>query len=173
MTLASRIKRIKRTFKINVLLILTLLLAASCSANKPSWQCASIPSSSYTKKKLYLSPQNTFQNLEIVLQKEGEEEKALIHVYGIPLKPEGNGRTQVTLTLDGTSTDYSAYLLEGGQRVLLPSDGEKKLLEALYQKKPVALAVGRYSTSVHYEGFEKSFFEFRNEETSFSLSSFL
>jgi hypothetical protein len=163
-------RMIKRTFK-NALLIASLLLVASCSSSKSSWQCASLPSSPC--KKLYLTPQNTFQNLEIVLHKEGEEERSVINVYGIPLKPESDGRTKVALTLDGTSTYYSAHLLEGGQRVLLPSDANQKLLEALYQKKPFDLAVGRYSTSVHYEGFEEPFSEFQNIQTSFSLSSFL
>lgn len=161
--------KIKRSFK-SVLLILAFLLA-SCSSNKSSWQCASLPSSPC--KKLYLTPQNTFQNLEIVLQKDGEESKAMINVYGIPLKAERDGRTKLVLTLDGTSTCYSAYLLEGGQRIVLPNDAEQKLLEALYQKKPLELAAGRYSTKVCYEGFEEPFSEFQNEKPSFTLSSLL
>lgn len=126
-----------------------------CHSDKSSWQCAMVPSSPC--KRLCLAPQNIFQNLEIVLQKEEERIKPVINAYGIPLKCESDGRTKVTLIVDGSANDYSAFLLQGGQRILLPDDAEQKLLEALYQKKSLTLIAGRYSTEVHYEGFEEPF----------------
>lgn len=140
--------------------MLALLLFSSCSANRSSWNYASIPSAPC--QRLCLAPKNSFKNLEIALQKENEGTRAIINVYAIPLKPESDGKTKVTLTLDGTSTSYTATVLEGGQRIVLPSDAEQKLINALFQKKPLVLATGRYSTEVNYEGFEEPFSHFQN-----------
>lgn len=143
------------------LLIISPLLGG-CSSTQSSWQCAMVPSSPC--KKLSLPPKNAFQNLEIVLHKEKDETRAIINVYGIPLKTDG--KTQITLTLDGQRTYYAATVLEGGQRIILPSEAEAKLLDALYQKKPLVLAAGRYCTEVNYEGFEEPLSLFQNDTTS-------
>lgn len=137
---------------------LLVLFMTSCHKQAPehSWECASISPCA----ELSLPPKNAFRNLEIVLQKEKETPFLLINVYGIPLKPKQDGTIDVALNLQETSQIFSAKLLEGGQRILLPEIAQKAVLLALEQKKSFTLQAGRYCTEIHYEGFDESLMKF-------------
>lgn len=102
------------------------------------------------------------RELEVELRKEQDQIAMYLNVYGIPLKVEPDQTSLITFKIDDENFTYHAHLFEGNQRILLPSEAQKRLLEAFKRHADITITTGKYSTKIIYEGFEKTYDKFYN-----------
>ncbi|MFV0339568.1 MAG: hypothetical protein ACK5MA_02910 [Parachlamydiaceae bacterium] len=139
------------------------LLLAACSKQEGSrWYCDTVCGSD-THSVLILSGSNSFKDLEIELQRTNDDKRIYLNGYGIPFTRNRNDKVDVMIQLDGQESLVEATLLQGGQSLRLPADAETELLNAIAERKPIYISIGRYSADVHYENFDKHFKKFTND----------
>lgn len=142
-------------------LFLFIYTITSCGRPSHSWEREEITSSHPgCCTILYLTPQNSYRNIEIELQRGLSEAQVYLTVYGDPLSPKQDGTIDVHLVINHNPEVYSGNVLKGNYRIVLPPEAKNKLLNALEQHAEIQISVGRYSTEIHYEGFDTEYKEF-------------
>jgi hypothetical protein len=131
---------------------LFIFFITSCSPSTHAWQKETITSCVI----VYLPPVNHFKNLKIEIQKHAQETLIYLTIYSSPLVCDPDGSVPMLLTINGHKALYQAPLLAGGYRALLPPDATQAVLSALESHAEMTISIGKYTTDVHYEGFEKS-----------------
>lgn len=141
---------------------------SSCTGTPDKWKLRRINSSNdLICTHLSLPPANTFRNLEVCLQKDGQETKVFLHTYSVPFQKDETGLAKVTLYIDDNPTEFKAPVLAGNQRILLPQDATEMLLVALKEKKAIVISAGKYFAEVHSEDFSQAFDKFNSPERGF------
>lgn len=138
-----------------------LAVFCGCSPEKHGWACDSSTSSDANRYAiLYLPPENAFRNLEVELQKDTHGTRVYLNVYSQPLIPDASGKIDLIMKVADNGYRFKAQVLEGQQRLMLPTEAEALFLDAVRAKKPLAISVGRYHSVIHYECFEEELKKF-------------
>lgn len=82
-----------------------------------------------------------------------------LNVHSLPLiaLPDMPGRVLINVTIDDTSFEELAFLMQGGQRMLLTQETCETLIEALLCNKAIELRVGRYKSVLVPADFQIAF----------------
>lgn len=141
---------------------LFLFLASCNESTGPNWTYDSVCGSD-THSVLILSGDKTFKDLELEVQKTNNEKRIYLNTYGVPFSRNSNGKVDVIIRINDNETRVEAMPLQGSQSVRLPSETENILLEAIENRDRIFISIGRYSTEIHYDNFDKHFKKFCND----------
>ena len=109
------------------------------------WQLQSISAEQPEVCSRYLlSKEESLRSLEIEWHNTAVGAPLYLNVYGPPLTT-ADQTIDIKVTLDEKMAHYQGRVLEGNQRILVPIDLKEKLLDALQNKHPIVIRVGRYS----------------------------
>lgn len=137
----------------------------SCASTTDQWKLRRIDSSNdIVCAHLCLPPKNTFRNLEVFFQKDGQDTKIFLNIYSTPFQKDANGMASVVIYIDDSPTPFEAPVLAGNQRILLPENATELLLVALNEKRAIVIATGKYFAEVHSEDFEQAFHKFNSPQ---------
>lgn len=139
-------------------------LLSSCAEAPRQWQFTSNKGThpDFCSSRLYLEPENNFSGLEVDILDTSQGKMIYINAFGIELQPEGKtpeGYSTITITIsvNGQSQEYSAFLLQGGHRILLPENASHLIIENLHENKQVEISVAHYSTTIIPNDFVKHY----------------
>lgn len=139
-----------------------LLLLCACSSHS-HWTADQVRSDKkeFSSTKLsYLSS----HGIDVELLKIAERLNVYLNVHSLPVPPhQGNPKSALLkLEIDGEVLRCETYRLEGGQRLLLPEDITRVLLEALNNHKDATLILQGYRTTIKAEDFSEKFKQLLN-----------
>lgn len=117
---------------------------------------------SYRLGKLYLPPQNSYTGLELELTRCNNDVRMYINVFSIPFtwNPCAPTTIELMVDIDGDCYSYQADCLQGGQRLLVPSEAANRIIDALVACKSVRIQAGRYSSEILCANFASLFSTF-------------
>lgn len=128
------------------------ILLMACSSKDAQWEYNTVEGTSYSR--LCLPVENTFRDIEVAFHKEDNHITMYLNVYGRPLEADSAGQVDVVISADGNEHLFKANLLQGNQRLVLPNEAEKFVVETLNQKSNVLFKVGRYTKELPAEEFQ-------------------
>ncbi len=145
--------------------LLTLCLASlfGCSSPKSrQWEIQEIITQSpcFNAVKLILGPDSNYSYLELELTRTLSGIRFYINLLfleALPLK-EDCTRTSIVIQFeDQNSWTIYPYLLQGGQRLLLPTDIANQLIDALLDERMFTIQVGRNVIEVTPNHFKEHY----------------
>jgi hypothetical protein len=135
----------------------------SCSPPCYQWeiQKASSCDPSYKLAKMWMVPENNYNNLELEIDRSGSDIRMYINVYSLPVSSNSDEPFSVELSVAMDDEVRIAYgeLLRGGQRILLEPEITGKIISALQISQRVTISVGRYRSEITTTNFNKCFSE--------------
>lgn len=143
-----------------ILLIVLSLVLSSCSGKSEGWTSGKIASTSIICSHLTFPAKNIYRNLEIYLQRDGEQINVFLNIFCTPFESDDEGMVLVTFTISEEEFSFKAHALAGNQRLLLPFEAKELLLNTLNAKQNVIISAGKYSNEVTSESFQESFLQF-------------
>lgn len=134
--------------------IVCLLMLLSCSMDKcRQWEMQEIVTQCprFNGVRLLLSPDSDYSHLELELLLNSSGIYFFVNLLSFQARPciDQPSRTQLEVLFDDKEPQVVyPYLLEGGQRLLLPEDIATSLIEALIESRSFALRIGRSKIAV-------------------------
>lgn len=129
---------------------------SACESNKgPEWYSDCV-SGSDEHAVLTLTGSSAFKDLEIEVQRTGEERRIYLNAYGLPFQPDAEGKIEVQISIDDKTIPVKALVLKGNQSLKLPADEEALLFLAIEQQQKISIRAGRYFTEINYSGYDKA-----------------
>ncbi len=92
-----------------------------------------------------------FCALDVEIIRTSEDERVYVNIHGLPLPPCPTIAIQTTI--EGQIDNFQAYVMEGGQRLLLDEESSQIILDALWEENSVSLKVGSYSKEFLSDNF--------------------
>ncbi len=138
-------------------LLLGVLLTSIACTPKSNWKHTHIEGSSdqHNSSRLSYGISNTHNTLQMEVIHRKQSYKGYLFVQGrvIP-EAEGNPRLAlVSVSIEGIKESFLVPRYEGGQRLSLPEDLLKKILQNLEEGTEVTLQVAGYLTTLDPNGF--------------------
>jgi len=136
---------------------LITIIFTSCCPPCHQWKLASIkgdcPSSNYIKA--YLPTRNTFNGIEPELVCTNGLLQLYLNAHSLqfPCNSDNHAQTNVEVIIGDQDYCFIAERLEGGQRLLLPNEALEIIVCSLLEKNNVEITIGRYESTLIYEGF--------------------
>lgn len=92
----------------------------------------------------------------------GEDWRGVLTVQSLPLIAcDSTERTiSISLTIEDEETTIEGTVFEGGQEVLLSPDDSMRIIEALLNQNCVSIKMGRYCSTLAFEGFQQAYTTF-------------
>jgi hypothetical protein len=138
-----------------------LLFLFSCRVPCQRWQIEKVSASSrcFNSGRLYLTPQDDFSGLELEITRGESGVRMYINVFSIEIKPET--LTQNTAFVEVKRNDekqvFQAFLYQGGQRLLLPSQARDYIIDALYCNETIIITTDRYQSEITPNNFSEAY----------------
>lgn len=130
------------------MLFSALFSFSACSKTCTQWEIETSitrPCSNHLGK-IYYPASSEYAGLELEISYLNQKTVAYLNVFSIEL--EGvDGKIPVTLTSKDRSETFTAFILKGGQRILLPSEACNAIIQALSEETEIQISVGRYEQS--------------------------
>ncbi len=124
-----------------------IMLLPACSSHK-EWNASQVVSRSkpFNSAQLQYTSDNELQGVGVELLKGAFGTLGYLNVSArqIPTLPEAPEMSIVVLVIEGEKFPYHANRMEGGQKLLLPSEATEKLISTLESNQAV---------SIHLDGF--------------------
>lgn len=145
-----------------------LLLLSFASCVKKPWQFREMegkcPRSCLAK--LSYPAEDCFSGLELSFLKGDFGIKGMIDVFSrsIPTIDQEQHFSSVWICIDGESYYFTAYRMEGGQRLLLPDEATDLLLYHLEAKKSITIQLENYSATFCPANFPRLYSRFSANE---------
>lgn len=139
--------------------ILSLCLACTaCSLPESKWRYEAIMTNAkhYSVERIVYQPEELQRPFGLELRGDLDEVKLFVN---LPY-PRDVHSLNVRLNFGTESVDSVCSVFDGGQRIQIPSEMTKKIMEILAASETFKLIVGRSSFSVDSEGFKKEFKKF-------------
>ncbi len=140
--------------------ILGLILLSLFACGKPCyWTHDTIRSHHKDYSKIVYNPRDPIHGIELELVSAEEHLKGYLNIHAcpLPLHPDQSKSIVVKIEIDGQTTTYEAFRLEGGQRVLLPDDLLNTLVNSLSNDINVTVILPGYRSQILAEGFMEHF----------------
>ena len=143
------------------ILLFFILNLTSCSKPTPrSWEFDEIvtPTPAFNGRRIVLGPDSDFSNLELEIMKNSSGVRFylnLLSFQAIPWKEDSSRSTVIIHFKEAPSWTVHPYLLEGGQRLLLPGNIADILIESLLNEQQFTIQLGRYQIEVVSINFPK------------------
>ncbi len=101
-------------------------------------------------------------SLEIVRTASGT--RMYLNTYSLPLSPVSDNTNKIELTLSTENGSCPVFVdsLEGGQRLIIPSDVASDVICHLLEGKPVTLSIGRYQSTIIPDNFASVYHRLRS-----------
>lgn len=128
---------------------LILATFVSCT-HSTSWTLYELKGRTSTSVTLQYLPKDDLKGVQLQLIQGEFGIVAYVNVTSreiLPLK-ENEKYSRVTLLIDQKPHPFSALRMEGNQRLLLPEEATKLLLEALHSEQTVAIALQGYFSEI-------------------------
>lgn len=142
------------------LALFLLVLLSSCSTSMRKWKlkCNKASSCEFTGSRLYLPPENEFSEVEVDIIKTSREKLIYLNAKGLEFQAEQKDSSEhailpVAIHVDDQEHCYSAFLLQGNQRILLPEKACSLIISSLLDHKKVTIFVSNRSTVLTNEHF--------------------
>lgn len=133
------------------------ILTSSCNSSSESEWYGDRVQGSDDHAVMVLSGTSAFKDLEVEIQKSGNDRRVYLNAYGLPFQPNAEGRVEVQITIEDKNIETYALALKGNQSLRLSTEHEQELLQALDAQKKVSIRTGRYGVEINYTGFEKAY----------------
>lgn len=153
------------------------LLATSCSSSScPKWQIEETITCSpcYNSGKIFFPPPDEFSGLELELARGPDDVRMYINVFSIEISGEADdsNAAQVLVDFGGEAETFTANILQGGQRLLLPPEATERILSSLLDGDYITISVDRYKAEIPSENFPKLYNSLCDIPTPSTLYSF-
>lgn len=137
---------------------LFLLLSACKSPCKQQWTIEKVITNSpcFNSGKIYHSPEDTFCGLELEITRGECGLRMYINVFSLEIRTDSpmQNTASVEVVCLNQKHIFNAFLYQGGQRLLLPSQAKDLIIESLTQNETVCISVGgRYKSEINPEDF--------------------
>lgn len=78
-----------------------------------------------------------------------------VNVYSFEIQPEAPNlnSVEVDVAIEDERQKFKAFIYQGGQRLLLPTEARDLIINALFNKESVVISVGKYSGEIISAGF--------------------
>lgn len=109
--------------------------------------------------RLFLIPIDPYCGLELEISKVESGLRMYINVFSLEIKPETpkQNTVPVEVTISEETRTYKAFIYQGGQRLLLPSEARDWIADALIDCGIVSISVSRYHADIIPDGFAESY----------------
>lgn len=139
-----------------------LFLLNSCSKQAPEWTLISSHSNEpyFVSSRLYFEPENIFREPGFEITRDSlKGSRFYINIYGCPVRAvsETSNTIEVTLTIEGCSETFEAYVFQGNQRLLLPEEISDKIIQGLLNQLSISIKFDNYCGEVTQCGFVKKY----------------
>lgn len=134
-----------------------LFFFLSSCASYPQWHLEKVVTCDPLSRsiRLFYDSLDPFCQIELELVQSVSGLRMYLNTFGRPLS---YGTTfPITLTIEEEDLVYTAELLEGGQRLLLPDAARDAVIEALFNEQCVQIAAGPYQATILPTQFSKYF----------------
>lgn len=144
-------------------LTLCLIVLSSCSTPTPrKWEIQEILTKNpcFNGGRLVLGPDSDCSYLELELFRNSSGIRFYLNLLFLQAPPweEDPARTSITILFEGQEPwVVHPYLLEGGQRLLLPGDVADFLVQALFNEQEFIIQIGRKQITVISTQFIKTY----------------
>jgi hypothetical protein len=144
-------------------LCLFLLLLSSCSTSAcRQWEIQEIGSKipCFNGGRLILEPDSDYSHLELEIIRNSSGIRFYINLLFLQASPWPKDPSRTCLTIQFSDQEpwmVYPYLLEGGQRLLLPRDVADILVQSILDENAFTLQLGRSQISVVSTNFMKSY----------------
>ncbi len=144
------------------LTIVSWLLVGCSGETLRQWQFEEVATNrlAFNGGKLSLPPDSDFSNLELELVRSASGTRFYLNLFTLrapPLREEPNRTTVVIEFEQQEPWVVHPYLMEGGQKLLLPGEVSDYLIEALLEGIPFKIQIGRSSIQAISEGFQEGY----------------
>lgn len=114
-------------------------------------QSSSSSHPAYHFSRILLPNENTFSGLELEWTRSSTNESLFINVLSreIPAFKGNRDKALVSIVIEEEVINFLAARLEGGQRLLLPSEPADQIISALKEKKTVEIKLQGYRRTIH------------------------
>ncbi|MES2345348.1 MAG: hypothetical protein V4494_05380, partial [Chlamydiota bacterium] len=106
--------------------------------------------------KLSYTPPKQSHGMTLEFHKTHETLKLFLGALERPIR-QNQKNIIVTLTTQKEKQEFTAYLFEGGQRLLASKELQEALLKALNNNETITLICATYKTTIHPEHFKQNF----------------
>lgn len=145
---------------------LCLIMLSSCSSKTcREWdvQTNITKCPLYSSGRLILSPESDQTNIELEIVRSYSGLRMYINILFLQAQPlpDDPSRTKAEIYFEGEDEPWTIYpfILEGGQRLLLPDDVAEYLLSVLEAGSTFQIKIGRYQTAIITDSFDKAYAE--------------
>ncbi|MBS4166629.1 Uncharacterized protein NEOC65_001721 [Neochlamydia sp. AcF65] len=142
------------------LALFLLVILSSCSTSMRQWKlkCNKASYRKFTGSRLYLPAENALSEVEVEIIKTSREQLIYLNAKGLEFQTErkdlaGHATLPVAIHVDEQEHYYSAFLLQGNQRILLPENACSLIISSLLDHKKVTIVVSNRSTLLTHEHF--------------------
>lgn len=110
---------------------------------------------------MVLPPSSPCANLEIEIRRGLSGTHVYLNAFSLPIPHllEDPSKARVTITVCDTELTVIGDLLEGGQRLILPGDASKLIIDALLDNQCVNISTGAYKAEIIPTRFHKHYEE--------------
>lgn len=140
-------------------LFLTLLLSGCAQSSNWSVQHIQTGNPVFDGAKLTYYAKESLHNIALEFHKTESGLKLFLVVHDHPIKAqEGNPKQAVVTTFyGGAKKEFTAYLFEGGQRLLASSELQDAVTQALKEGLPIQIKCSGYQTNVEPGAYAQNF----------------
>lgn len=153
----------KRSIAPRSLFLLLMAILASCSKESShQWEFEEVRTirPEFNGGRLILAPDTDYSNLELEIVRSSSGIRFYINLLLFQAYPWPQDPTLTTLTIQFDEQEpwvIHPYLLEGGQRLLLPGEIADTLIEALLQCQSFTIQIGRSQVNVSPTHFSEDY----------------
>jgi hypothetical protein len=115
----------------------------------------------YNSGRMLLTPESENCRLSLELTRGSSGMRLYLNILFLqaPPCPEDPSRTLIEVELGDEPVMMSAYILEGGQRLLIPGEEADRLIESLSDGLPFTIKFGRHTLSIIPANFSEVYQE--------------
>lgn len=143
-------------------LALCVLLFSGCSTPCRQWELQEVLTRRpcFNAGRIILGPDSDFSYLEMEITRNRSGIRSYINLLLMEAPPTNDDscRTKVNILFDNQDPwIIQPYLLEGGQRLLLPREVSEQLIQALNNDRPFSVKIGRNQLTVIPDNFATTY----------------
>ncbi len=130
--------------------LFSVLFFCSCSPRCVEWEKNEIVTPCFDSTSKKFPSQSAFNGIELELTAYPDGERLYGNIFNCPIKQK---ELKAKLTLPEEELEGEAYVLEGGQRIELPSAWIPVIKEAFKKAQTVTISFSRYTSDIPADGF--------------------